>query len=94
MGGAPPLGGGLAGLLGGGGSGFPTTDPSQVAPLLGPLAAGWDADQQALQQEQMQAATLALIDAMRNQANPQAQAAVTEPGYPTPPPATPDGYAA
>lgn len=87
MGGPPPLGGPLAGAMAPGGSQYPTTDPSQVAGLLGPLQAAQAQDQQQLQGQQMQATVLALIDAMRNQPNPAAQAAVTEPGYPTPPPA-------
>lgn len=86
----PPPGGPLGGGPLGGGPQFPTTDPSQVGQLLGPLQMAQDADQQALQQQQMQAATLALIDAMRNAPNPAAQAAVSEPGYPTPPPAASD----
>lgn len=86
----PPMGGGMPGLGGMGPPGFPTTDPSQVAGLLAPLEAAQAADQGALQQQQMQATVLALIDAMRNAPNPTAQAAVTEPGYPTPPPAPSD----
>lgn len=96
--GAPPLGdagaqpppGGLAALLAGGGAPqgpqFPTTDPAQVSGMLGGLQQAQSADQQQLQHEQMSAAVLALIDAMKNQPDPAAQAAVTEPGYPTPPP--------
>jgi hypothetical protein len=79
--GMPSPGGGM------GAPGFPTTDPSQVSGLLAPLEAAQAADQGALQQQQMQATVLALIDAMRNAPNPAAQAAVSEPGYPTPPPA-------
>lgn len=91
MGGPPPglLGGPLAGPGGLGGPQFPTTDPSAVAGLLGPLGAAQAQDQQQLQGQQMQAAVLALIDAMGSAPNPAAEAAMTEPGYSTPPP--PDG---
>jgi hypothetical protein len=91
MGGDPAslLGGPLAGPGGLGGNPYPTTDASAVTGLLGPLQAAQAQDAQQLQGDQMQAAVLALIDAMKNQPNPAAQAAMTEPGYPTPPP--PDG---
>src|SRR4051794_9495909 len=58
MGGPPPglLGGPLAGPGGLGGPQFPTTDPSAVAGLLGPLGAAQAQDQQQLQGQQMQAA--------------------------------------
>lgn len=85
MGGPPGLGA-PPGMPGMGGPQFPTTDPATVGGLLAPLEAAQQADQGALQQQQMQATVLALIDAMRNQPNPAAQAAATEPGYPTPPP--------
>jgi hypothetical protein len=88
LGGPPPglLGGPLAGPGGIGGAQYPSTDPSSVAGLLAPLESAQAQDQQSLQGQQMEAAVLALIDAMKNQPNPAAQAAMTEPGYPTPPP--------
>lgn len=92
---APPGGGplgaqpSLAGPLQG--SQYPSTDPSAVSGLLAPLAAAQAQDQQQLQGQQMEASVLALIDLMKNQPNPAAQAAMTEPGYPTPPP--PSGLA-
>jgi hypothetical protein len=92
LGGPPPglLGGPLAGPGGIGGAQYPTTDPSQVAGLLGPLSAAQAQDaaanSQDFQSQQMEATVLALIDQMKNQPNPAAQAAMTEPGYPNPPP--------
>lgn len=82
----PQLGGGLG--LGGppqGGPQFPSLDPGAVSQLMQPLDQQQQVDQQDFLAQQQQTALLSLIAGMKTQPNPAAQAAVTEPGYPTPP---------
>lgn len=66
------------------GGGFPSTDPSQIAPLLGPVRQMQMADQQNLEQQQ-QGVLQMLVEMMRNAPNPLAQQAQTAPAYPVPP---------
>jgi hypothetical protein len=68
---------------------FPSTDPTQLLQggIFGNLQQIQGADQQALAQQQAQAAMLALVEAMKNQPNPEAAAAASAPGYAEPPPA-------
>lgn len=73
--------------------GFPSTDPSALsgAGVFAHLAAIQGADQGQFDAMQNAAAVQALAAAMQNQPNPAAAAAVSAPGYGTPPPAAQGG---
>jgi hypothetical protein len=61
---------------------FPSLDPNAMAQMGAPIAAIQQQDQQALAQQQDQILS-AVLEALKSQPNPAAQAAMTEPGYPT-----------
>jgi hypothetical protein len=61
---------------------FPSLDPSALAQMGAPIAALQQQDLQSLQQQQDMVLD-AVLNALKAQPNPAAQAAMTEPGYPT-----------
>lgn len=61
---------------------FPSLDPGALAQVGAPIAALQQQDQQALAAQQDQILS-AVLEALKSQPNPAAQAAQTEPGYPT-----------
>jgi hypothetical protein len=63
---------------------FPSTDPNTLAQAGAPIAALQQQDQAALAQQQ-DAILAAVLEALKSQPNPAAQAAMTEPGYPSMP---------
>jgi hypothetical protein len=81
--------GGLGGPPMGMGSPFPSADPQAVAQLMGLVGDAQQQDHAQLDAMQADAITGAsdLIQMMRQMGNPAAQAAMTTPGYATPPPA-------
>jgi hypothetical protein len=66
----------------------PTVDPQIIAQMMGMLEQGDQQAHTALDQAQQAGkhGAVDLIQMMRDMGNPAAQAAVTTPGYPTPPP--------
>lgn len=78
--GMPPMGGPPMGPPPG--PQFPSLDPSALAQAGAPIAQLQQQDQQALAQQQDQILD-AVLEALKSQPNPAAQAAMSEPGYPT-----------
>lgn len=84
MGGAPgmpPMGGGMP-PMGPPQPQFPSLDPNALSQMGAPIAALQQQDQEALQQQQGMILD-SVLQALKSQPNPAAQAALTEPGYPT-----------